>query len=163
MVYGDEAVGRRWLLKAVRESAGELFGQFRGLGEAALCWSPAADEWCLKEVAAHLRDAETLYRRQLELIARQREPRLPHEAIDVLPFERDYRDESLRRLLAEYEEAREDTFWLLRLLDAEDWLRCGIHPYRGRVSISDIVREMHEHDLEHLYQARRLREAALRV
>jgi hypothetical protein len=34
-----------------------------------------------------------------------------------------------------------------------------VHPYRGRVSVYDIAREIHQHDLEHLYQARRLREA----
>jgi hypothetical protein len=150
---------RRWLLKAVRESAGELFGQFSGISEESLRWRPAEDEWCLKEVAAHLRDAEALYQRQIDLIAHRHEPRLPYEAIDVLPFERDYRAEPLQRLLNEYAEAREETMWLLRMLDDEDWERRGRHPYRGLVSVNAIVRELHEHDLEHLYQARRLREA----
>ena len=162
MVYDVESGGRRWLLKAVRESAGELYGQFSGIGEDVLRWRPAEGEWCLKEIAAHLRDAEVLCCRQIELIAREREPRLPHEAIDVLPSERDYRHQSLYRLLGEYEEARDETMWLLRMLDDEDWQRCGLHPYRGLVSISQIVREIHEHDLEHLFQARRLRDAALR-
>jgi hypothetical protein len=45
------------------------------------------------------------------------------------------------------------------MLSEDEWQRTGVHPYRGRVSIYDIAREMHEHDLEHLYQARRLREA----
>ncbi len=144
-------------MKAVREAGGELFSQFSGLQEAELRWRPADGEWCLKEVAAHLRDAEALYRRQIELIARSRDPRLPHEALDVLPFERDYRDESLSRLLNEWAEAREETVWLIRMLDEPDWERCGIHPYRGRVTMMDIVREVHEHDLEHLWQARNLR------
>ena len=155
---GAETGQRRWLLKAVREASGELFSQFSGLNEAALRQSPATDEWCLKEVAAHMRDAESLYRKQIELISRQKEPRLPYEAIDVLPFERDYREQPLDRLLYEYEDGRQETVWLLRTLDEGDWERCGIHPYRGRISILDIVRELHEHDLEHLYQARKLRD-----
>ena len=162
-MYEAESGGRRWLLKAVRESSGELFAQFRGVSEHALRWRPAADEWCLKEVAAHVRDAEALYRRQIELIAHEREPRLPYEAIDVLPFERDYRGESLFALLSEYEEEREETMWLLRMLDESDWQRPGVHPYRGRVTIQDIARELHQHDLEHLYQARKLREALASV
>jgi hypothetical protein len=157
MAYEAETGQRRWLLKAVRESTGELFNQFAGLQEEALCWRPAAGEWCLKEVAAHLRDAEALHQRQIELISREHEPRLPYEAIDVLPFERDYRDESLVRLLREFESAREETVWLLRMLSEADWQRTGIHPYRGAVSIADLVRELHQHDLEHLYQARNLR------
>ena len=60
---------------------------------------------------------------------------------------------------SEYEEAREDTFWLLRMLDEDDWQRAGIHPYRGRITVTDIAREMHEHDLEYLYEAQRLRKS----
>jgi hypothetical protein len=160
MNYDADTGQRRWLLKAVREAAGELFSQFSGLDESGLRWRPAEDEWCLKEVIAHLRDSDNLYRHQIELIAHNREPLLPDEALDILPSERNYRDEPLSELLNEYEAAREETVWLLRMLDEDDWDRCGIHPYRGRLSIHAIVRAIHEHDLEHLYQARRLHEAA---
>jgi hypothetical protein len=158
VVYAQDPGQRRWLLKAVREASGELYGQLRGLGERDLCWRPADGEWCLKEVAAHMRDAERLYKRQIEIIARRRMPQLPHEPLDVLPSERDYTRESLQQLLYEYSDAREETVWLLRSLDEDDWQRCGVHPYRGEVSVYDIVRELHQHDLEHLYQARKLRE-----
>ena len=161
VVYEADSEKRRWLLKAIREAAGELYSQFVGVSEAGLRWRPAPDEWCLKEVAAHIRDAESLFRRQIELIARNRNPALPHEALDVLPAEHDYTGEPLSKLLHEYAEAREETTWLLRMLDEVDWERCGIHPYRGRISVYDIAREIHEHDLEHLWQARRLREGAL--
>jgi hypothetical protein len=161
--YEVETGQRRWLLKAVREAAGELYGQFAGLGNEALCWRPAGGEWCLKEVAAHLRDAEQMYRRQIELIVHNREPDLPHEPVDVLPYERDYVSQSLPRLLSEWESEREETVWLLRMLDERDWERCGLHPYRGRVSIMDIAREIHEHDLEHLWQARKLHDQVSRL
>ncbi|HXH21088.1 MAG TPA: DinB family protein [Dehalococcoidia bacterium] len=160
MNYGVETDQRRWLLKAVREAAGEIGALFYGLPERELRRRPAEGEWCLKEVAAHLRDAERMYRRQIELIAREREPRLPYEPVDVLPYEHDYRSEPLPKLLYEWESEREETVWLLRALDEDDWERCGIHPHRGRTSIREIVREVHEHDLEHLVQARRLREQA---
>ncbi|HEX5369008.1 MAG TPA: DinB family protein [Dehalococcoidia bacterium] len=161
MVQRVESGTRRWLIKAVREAAGELFQQFSGVNESGLRWRPADDEWCLKEIAAHMRDAEQLYQSQLDLIAHRRNPRLPHEPIDVLPFERDYRNEKLKNLLWEWEASREETVWILYQLDEDDWLRTGNHPYRGEVSIYQIARELHEHDLEHLVQARRLREQAL--
>jgi len=159
MVYEAEAGVRRWLLKAIRESTGEIYGHFGGLSDKWLRWRPADDEWCLKEVAAHLRDAEVLYQRQIELIVHEREPQLPHEAIDVLPYERNYRDEALMDLLREHEDAREETVWLLRMISEDEWQRTGVHPYRGRVSIADLVQDLHRHDLEHLYQARKLRTA----
>lgn len=151
---------RRWLMKAAREMAGELYRQFSGLDEKALRWRPAPREWCLKEIAAHLRDAEHLYQRQIETIVHTgMQRRLPHEALDILPDEHDYLHEPLQRFLYEYEAAREETVWLLYTLDEEDWLRTGMHPYRGEVSVYDIVRELHDHDLQHLKQARVTREA----
>ena len=163
MNYGLDSGQRRWLMKAVRESAGELFNLFYDLDEEGLRWRPAEDEWCLKEVLAHLRDADNLYRRQIELIARAHEPVLPDEALDILPSERNYRDAPVMDLIQEYEAAREETMWLLRMLDEDDWERRGLHPYRGEISIHAIVRSLHEHDLEHLYQARRLSETARRM
>jgi hypothetical protein len=150
---------RRWLMKAVREAAGEMYSQFAGLKEKALCWRPADGEWCLKEVAGHLRDAENMYRGQLELISHHREPELPYEPLDVLPYERDYVNESLSELLYQWEAAREETVWLLRMMDERDWERRGIHPHRGKITVYDIARDIHEHDLEHLWQARKLRAA----
>lgn len=158
MVYEAESGPRRFLMKAVREAAGELYGQIVGVREAGLRWRPRSDDWCLKEVAAHMRDAELLYQRQIELISNLTDPELPHEAVDILPSERDYLNDDVDRFLNEFASAREETVWLLRMMDEEEWQRTGLHPYRGRISINDIVREMHDHDLEHLYQARRLRD-----
>lgn len=103
MVWEADSGQRRFILKALRESIGELYGQFSNLRERDLRWRPAPGEWCLKEIAGHLRDAERLYRSQLELIAHETDPALPHEPTEVLPQENDYREQPLRRLLAEYE------------------------------------------------------------
>jgi hypothetical protein len=150
---------RRWLMKALREAGGELYQQFYRLDEKSLRWRPGKGDWCMKEIAAHIRDAEALYLAQIEAITQRRNPRLPHEPIECYPQERDYRSQPLQNFLSEWEQAREETCWLLRMLEGEDWLRTGTHPYKGVISIHDIVRELHDHDLEYLRNARRLREA----
>src|SRR5438309_229300 len=99
---GIDSAQRRWLMKAVREAAGELFGQFYRLDEKSLRWRPARGEWCLKELAAHLRDAEVVYLAQIEAITQQHNPRLRHEPVDVYPSERDYRSEPLQQFLSDY-------------------------------------------------------------
>ena len=105
-----------------------------------------------------MRDAEHLYLRQIEAIANGDGGRLPHEPVEVYPAERGYRDEPVESFLWEFESAREETVWTLYALDEEAWNQTGEHPYRGTVSIYDIAREIHEHDLQYLIMARRLRE-----
>jgi hypothetical protein len=158
MVRHVESGNKRWILKAVREVAGELMQLYHRVDEAGLRWRPAPDEWCMKEIAAHMRDAEHLYLRQIEAIAHGERGRLPYEPVEVYPSERDYRDEPVESFLWEFESAREETVWTLYALDEQDWERTGEHPYRGTISIYDIAREMHEHDLQYLIMTRRLRE-----
>lgn len=161
MVQEAEAGQRRWLLKAIRDSSGELFSQFAGVPDQQLRWCPAENQWCLKEIVAHVRDAEVLCLSQIEIITKSFEPHLPHEAIDVLPSERDYRGANVSNLLREYAEAREETVWLLSILSDDEWNQVGHHPYRGLTSILELVQSVHQHDLEHLYQAHRLRRLIL--
>jgi hypothetical protein len=40
-----------------------------------------------------------------------------------------------------------------------EWERAGMDPYRGRMTVLEIARETYRHDLEHLWQARRMMDA----
>ena len=149
----------RWLLKALREAAHELESQLWGLAEDDLRWRPSDDGWSLKEIAAHLRDCEEHFVESLELIVSRDEARIPAFDADALVLERDYRSIDLYEALERFETLRHRSVSVLWGLFEEDWERTGVHPYIGPVSIARLVREQSEHDLEHLWQARRLREA----
>jgi hypothetical protein len=149
---------QRWVLKALREAGDELIDQFHGVSEKELRWRPQDDEWSLKEIAGHLRDNEELALEQMSLIASDEEPPLPVRDVEALPLEADYRLADVRELLGAFVRFRRQTNRLLWSLAPEDWGRCGRHPYRGEVTIAQIARELAEHDLGHLWQARRLRE-----
>ena len=154
----DEA-GQRWVLKALREAGDELIDQFYGASEDELRGRPQDDEWSLKEIAGHLRDNEELALEQIRLMAGDEQPELPARDVDDLALERDYRSADVQELLRAFAGFRRQTYRLLSSLAPEDWGRCGRHPYRGEVTIGQIARELAEHDLGHLWQARRLREA----
>ena len=77
--------------------------------------------------------------------------------VDVLPLERDYRSYSLRRLLTEFRNLRRETTYLLWGLDESDWKRPGKHPYKGSITLEEIARGLAQHDLEHLWQARKIK------
>jgi hypothetical protein len=149
---------QRWMLKALHEAADELQGQLLGLGEEELCRRPAPDEWSLKEVAAHLRDAEACFLERLELIASENEPDLPDIDVDAYVLERDYRSLDLYEVLHEFSRLRYRSTSLLWSLEPFEWEREGLHTYRGRLSIMQVARDMNEHDLGHLWQVRRLRQ-----
>lgn len=148
---------QRWMLKALHEAAGELRSQLLGLSEDDLRHRPAPDEWSLKEIAAHLRDAEACFLERLELIAGQDEPILPNIETDTYVLERDYRSLDLHEVLLEFSRLRHRSTDLLWSLAPPDWERQGLHPYRGRLSVTQVARDMNEHDLDHLWQMRRLR------
>ncbi len=150
----------RWMLKALREAARELEAQLWGLEEEELRWRPSDDDLSLKEIAAHLRDCEGHFLECLELLAHRDAPRLPAFDGDILLVEHDYREADLYEAMERFEYLRHRSVNLLWSLDEQDWQRTGMHPFRGEpVSIGQLAREQTEHDLEHLWQARRLREA----
>ena len=156
--YAPEDGESRWLLKALREVAHELESQLWGLDEDDLRWRPADDGWSLKEIAAHLRDCEEHFLRSLELIAFDDEARVPAFDGDALVLERDYRQSDIYDVLEGFEALRHRTVSLLWSLAPEDWERTGTHRYLGPVTIARLAHEQNEHDLEHLWQARRLRQ-----
>lgn len=146
------------MLKALREAGGSLLSELYGLDERTLCRRPDGGEWCLKEIAAHLRDAEELAALQMTAIVEGRRGPLPVRDIDVLPLERDYRSADARQVLAELGDLRRQTSYLLWGLSEADWQSAGQHPYRGLITLGEIARELAQHDLEHLWQVRRIKD-----
>jgi len=152
-----EYSSQQWMLKALHEAADELQSQLLGLSEGDLCRRPAPGEWSLKEIAAHLRDAEACFLERLRLIVSQDEPHLPDIDVDAYVLERDYQSLDLYEVLLEFFRLRQRSTSLLWSLEPSEWGREGLHPYRGRLSIMQVTRDMNEHDLGHLWQVRRLR------
>lgn len=146
-----------WVLKALREAGGTLLSEFYGLGEEELRWRPAEDEWSLKEIAAHLRDAEELALAQLRALAEGATGPLPAWDVDVLPSERDYQGQEIEEALAALRSLRRETSFLLWELTEADWEGEAEHPFRGRVTLGEIAADLARHDLEHLWQVRQLK------
>ena len=146
-----------WVLKALRECSNIVVRELSVLDEDALRWTPGEGDWCLKEIAAHLRDAEQLALRQMKAIAEGRTGQLPAWDIDLLPAERDYRSADLGDLLSELRELRQEVTYVL--WDLDDWQATADHPYRGQVTIETLARELAQHDLEHLAEVRRVKAA----
>jgi len=152
------SLSKDWVLKALSEAGNSLLSELYGLEEQELRWRPAEGEWSLKEIAAHLRDAEELALAQINAFVSGSSSPLPVWDVDLLPQERDYQSEEMAGLLAAFGGMRRGTTYLLWGLTEADWRRAAEHPYRGPVTLEQVARELAQHDLEHLWQVRQLKE-----
>ncbi len=152
-----DASNHSFLLKALREASGELEGEFYNLRPRQLAWREG-DEWSLIQIAGHLRDREEMALNYLRAIVSRRRPILDVVDLEGLVEENDYQPRDLHDLLYEYADLRERSLHLLYNLSEQQWLREGDHPYRGTLSIAQIVKEMNEHDLAHLWQIMKIKQ-----
>ena len=148
----------RFLLKALGEAAGEVRGLLWSASERrARAPGERPDEgWCLLAIAVHLRDVERQTSQQFETILRR--PFAPIRTVDLddIPFPEDYEYVSIEEAVSGFAYARQETSYSLWGLSPEEWERQAVHPYRGEVALIDLVRDLYKHDLEHLWQARRM-------
>jgi hypothetical protein len=150
-----------FLLKALGEASHELRQLIVGVpNRALLAPGDGLDEgWTLLGLAAHMRDVELGVNGQIETILSRREPEIRHVDVDDIPFREDYEDEDEEEVLGEFHYYRRQTSYLLWEIGEREWERAGVHPYRGRLTVAELVRDLYQHDLEHLWQARRMAEA----
>jgi hypothetical protein len=146
-----------WVMKALREAGNTVASELTGLDDEALMRRPSEDELSLKEIAAHLRDSEELAVAQITSLIESPEKAIPCWDVDVLPFERDYRYMRIERFLSEFRNLRRETTSLLWTVHSHEWRRPAKHPYKGEVTLEEIARSLAQHDLEHLWQVRRLK------
>jgi hypothetical protein len=146
-----------WTLKALREAGNSLVSELYGLDERTLRRRPTDGDWSLKEIAAHMRDAEDLALKQMTAIIERRRGALPAWDVDLLPLERDYRSQPLEGFLDNFRALRRETTRLLWSITDADWSTPARHPYRGEVTLGEIAHDLAQHDLEHLWQVRRLK------
>jgi hypothetical protein len=151
-----------FLLKAIREAGNELAEELYSAGPRE-SRHVRPDGWSYLLIAAHVRDHEEMTLSYVERILSRRNPHL--EAVDT---ERVLDDptlviEEIDRLVTEFIYLRRQTAYLLYDLPPSAWERTGIHEYRGPCSVLQFARELNQHDLEHLWQVRRMRESALKT
>lgn len=154
----EERDSRGWVLKALREAGGSLVSEFYRVDDTQLRECLNEDDWCLAEIAGHIRDWEELAFLQIGAIL-DNERRLPTWDLEVLPRERDYRSADVEDFLMEFRGLRQDTAGMLWGLRDHEWRREGQHPYRGAVTVEQLARELAQHDLEQLWRVRRIKDA----
>jgi hypothetical protein len=151
--------GHRYLMKALSEAGNELAEELFGCAHR-LVDRRDADGWSIRLLAVHVRTHEEMVVEYIDRMLSEREPCLDVVDTEAVLDEPDACREDPEQAAMLYAHLRRRLQYLLWDLDDRGWERTGAHPYRGQISVIQLVRELHLHDLECLWRARRLKEQA---
>jgi len=117
---------------------------------------PAADQWSVSEILAHLADAEIVIGFRMRLILGA--PGSPIAAYDQDSWVTSghYENRDPRKSIEQFRIDREANLALLKSLTPEQWKQYGMHSERGQETIEHIVRMTAGHDVNHLQQIERI-------
>ena len=137
-------------------TAERLAQLIEGVSTSELRKRPAADEWSVSEIVAHLGDAEIVTGFRMRLILGA--PGAPIAGYDqdswVTNGHYDRRDS--RKSAEQFRVLREANLALLESLTPEQWKHYGMHSERGRETIELMVRMAAGHDINHLQQIEKI-------
>ncbi len=139
-----------WLLKALREGGGEVQ---EALFAAARGDRPAGAEAEVREIAWELAVQERAGGWHLEQLLRGREDLTLHPAEWLATGAEPVEVGQLARI---YGQSRDETCELLWGLSDRSLARRGRHPFRGSISVEDVLVSLHERDIETMLALQRV-------
>jgi RNA polymerase subunit RPABC4/transcription elongation factor Spt4 len=156
-IYWLDAFEPHVALEKLRQTPLEVAARLHGLPEQALN-QPAQDGgWAIRNLLAHLRDAQGLLDFRLDLFARAEHPLLESKAVFTWATREEEKPPTGLEIFETYKEGRAKILAQLDALPYQDWLRTGNHAEFGSVSIRQQVSYFACHELTHLPQLERLR------
>jgi hypothetical protein len=120
-----------------------------------LDWHPAPDAWSVRDVLAHLLDAETAVTRpRIELMLSSDDPLLATAPLTTPAGD-------VAALLEAWAAARAAHVTFLQGLTADQLARTGRHQRIGTLTVRELVIELAYHDQDHLRQLAAIIQAAM--
>src|SRR6266478_5879089 len=127
----------------------------KNVSDAQLTKRPDPKNWSAKEIVCHLRDTEEAFMARFQSMMVMDEPKFVAVEPDRVAIDRQYQRNDAPEALSTFKQRRAETLAFLRGLKPEQWERGGIHPVRGRMTVTDFVGLMAWHDDNHLDQLKR--------
>lgn len=150
--------GHRWLIKALREVARTTERVVASMTEHDLVQQPSGDEWSVTELVGFMRDSDREDLKTIIAVVATDGARIEPRRAEYGPLEHDYRSVAVEEFLWDFATMREDMVWTLRTAGEWAWSHVGDHPYRGDVTLEQLVHEVNERDLDTMWRIRRIRD-----
>ena len=145
------------IITTLEQIPDQVVNAIEGIDEAVLSHKPSADEWCVKEIMAHMFETDHAFiERTSTILAAEGVPALPRAKPPwKLHDGKGYEAYSPYQLLTTMQDVRAESLALVRSLSPQDWVRQGT--LMGSVSsVLDLGTWVANHDKGHLAQIKRL-------
>jgi uncharacterized damage-inducible protein DinB len=154
-----DLLGTRDPIEVLGRTADGIRSAVAGVSDAQLSQPEAPGKWSMRQLVQHLADSDLVWGYRVRLVLAQHRPTLTGYDQDLwserLHYDRLPVDEALDRFAA----LRRSNLRLLSELSSDDLQRVGVHTERGEESVAHMIRMYAGHDLLHLRQLERIRQA----
>jgi uncharacterized damage-inducible protein DinB len=157
-----DLLGTRDPMDVLPRTPGAIRAAIAGVSDAQLSQPESAGKWSLRHVVQHLADSDLVWGYRVRLVLAQERPPLTGYDQDLwserLHYERAPMDEALEQFAV----VRRSNLRLIGDAAPADLERVGVHAERGEESVRHMIRMYAGHDLLHLRQLARIRQAVER-
>jgi len=154
-----QALGSRDPIEVLAETPDKLRQAVAGLIPQQEGTPEKPGKWSVRQVVQHLADSELVGGFRFRMV-------IAHDALELPAYDQDlwaerlgYQESNLATALDEFTMLRHANLRLFRRATPEDMQRVMRHSERGDESLSHLIRLYAGHDLVHLAQLRRIRQA----
>lgn len=154
-----ELLGDRNPIPVLEQTMPLLRKALAGLTPEQEAQREAPDKWSVRHVMQHLVDSELVWSWRLRLVLAQDRPTLTGYDQDLWAERLGYDEADAARALVEFSVVRNANLRLLHRASPQDLKRVGVHSERGEESVEHMMKLYAGHDLLHLRQIERIRNA----
>jgi DinB superfamily len=147
------------LLERFRRGAELVAVSITGAAGPELDFKPAPDQWSVRQIVAHLADAESANVVRLRQVVSEENPTLFPFDQNAWAERTNYQKRKPSQSLDTMRQLRAENYELLKDLPPETFARIGKHLQRGQMTLLDLLRLFAEHAESHAMQIRSVRAA----
>jgi|SRR5437870_7660068 len=126
-------------------------------------FSPAAGKWSIRQIVAHLADAELVGGHRLRAVIAEDNPTLTSYDQEAWTRNLDYTKRKPKQSLESFRRVRAENYELLKALPEDAFARTGNHTERGAMTLLQLLETYAEHAESHARQMQAIREEYKKV